>query len=183
MDPSKNSIVCRKCGAVGDHYTLKCPYVDLDGVAGSAPSHGAPGEEAGNLTGKYVPPRMRSGAGGEAPALPSEEELTSLRLSNLDDSYEEDDIRELIRGMGKILRVSVAKDQNGVSRGFAFIQFEDHATAERARVALNGLPLMHRILKAEFPKPSSSRRDDGGSGGMKFTGYGKALPQGLAPKS
>lgn len=88
---NKSIVVCRICGKVGDHWTLKCPFRGLQGALGGnesggggdsssgdarAPSMsgdhggqsgaGAPdvaGEDGGRRGGRYVPPSMRTGAG------------------------------------------------------------------------------------------------------------------------
>ena len=160
LDTSKAVIVCRKCGAVGQHYTLKCPFKDIrnDLIPGGSGSgigldagDGADGSAAG---GKYVPPSKRAGAdagaagGSGSGGGMDERDLNSLRVSNIGEDADEDELRALFRPYGHIERFYVAKDrETGASRGFAFVTFSLHSEAERAMKALNGLPYEHLILK------------------------------------
>jgi hypothetical protein len=108
--------------------------------------------------GKYVPPSRRAGGGpdvggpGGPPGAPAavvdERDLNSLRISNLSEDADEDELRAIFRPYGHIERFYVARDrETNVGRGFAFVTFSRHDEAERARLGLNGFPYEHLILR------------------------------------
>jgi translation initiation factor 3 subunit G len=203
----KNSsiVVCRHCGMVGDHWTLKCPYKDTPvdelptdlatrgpadaGEGGAAASAG--GDAGGSAlsgafgSGKYVPPSLR-GRAGEAMASSQDEDrdFATLRVTNVSPDTREDDLKDLFRAFGPVARVYLAKDRETFeSRGFAFVSFMHREDAERALNKLQGYGYDHLILKLEWAKPSTKPKEtDVGSMGTTFrSGYGKALPQNIAP--
>jgi translation initiation factor 3 subunit G len=203
----KNSsiVVCRHCGMVGDHWTLKCPYKDspapMDDMSSSdtmsrdevtGASAAAAASRAG---GKYVPPSMRgSAAAGGASAGGSddrerkqdlEKDNATLRVTNISPETREDDLKDLFRAFGPLERVYLAKDRETFqSRGFAFVSFVYREDAEKALQKLQGYGYDHLILKLEWAKPSSKTAVDEGSVGTTFrSGYGKALPQDIRPPS
>ena len=48
-----------------------------------------------------------------------------MRVTNLSESTREQDLQELFKSFGDIVRIFLAKDKNtGVSKGFAFINFK-----------------------------------------------------------
>lgn len=129
--------------------------------------------------GKYVAPRgaMSSGGGGGR-----EEEQNTLRVTNISEDTNEDDLRDLFSPFGRIQRVYLAKDrETQQSRGFAYISFAYRDHAEKAMEKLSGFGYDHLILKVEWAKPST-KDDIGSQSVMKagiVSGYGGALPQGL----
>uniref|UniRef100_K3X937 Eukaryotic translation initiation factor 3 subunit G n=1 Tax=Globisporangium ultimum (strain ATCC 200006 / CBS 805.95 / DAOM BR144) TaxID=431595 RepID=K3X937_GLOUD len=203
----KNSsiVVCRHCGMVGDHWTLKCPYKDTpadelpsdlstraaaDAESGAAAAAGgdAGGSALSNAfgSGKYVPPSLRGrvpeggGGGGDE----EDRDFATLRVTNVSPDTREDDLKELFRAFGPVARVYLAKDRETFeSRGFAFVSFMHREDAERALNKLQGYGYDHLILKLEWAKPSNKPKEtDAGSMGTTFrSGYGKALPQNIAP--
>ncbi|TYZ68164.1 hypothetical protein PybrP1_004702 [[Pythium] brassicae (nom. inval.)] len=210
----KNSsiVVCRHCGMVGDHWTLKCPYKDTpidelptdlatrgtaEASAGgeSGASAGAGGESGGSAlsgafgSGRYVPPSMRgregmSAGGGGGGGMEEDRDFATLRVTNVSPDTREDDLKELFRAFGPVARVYLAKDRETFeSRGFAFVSFMHREDAERALNKLQGYGYDHLILKLEWAKPSNKPKEtDAGSMGTTFrSGYGKALPQNIAP--
>lgn len=126
---------------------------------------------------KYVPPGRRNGA--KASSMP-EEENTTLRVSNIDETATDQDLRELFGRFGRLARVHMVKNRTtGRFRGFAFVCFREKADAEQAMENLNGHPYGYQILEVEWAKPS--KRDGGGArepSRTHYSGYGKALPQG-----
>lgn len=205
----KNSsiVVCRHCGMVGDHWTLKCPYKDTpideiptdlnsrstgDGDAAAAPAAGGSALDSAFGSGKYVPPSLRGraglgggDAGGERESQDDRDSAT-LRVTNISPDTREDDLKDLFRAFGPVARVYLAKDRETFqSRGFAFVSFMYREDAERAMNKLQGYGYDHLILKIEWAKPSnkpSGEAQDPGSMSTTFrSGYGKALPQNVAP--
>jgi translation initiation factor 3 subunit G len=185
-------VVCRRCG--GAHWTLSCPFKDVAAAdaarpgPGGAPAAGAAapaGILASGGAGKYVAPRARdpTGAGGvlggPERVIPLEE-LTQLRVSNLSEDADEDELRGLFQPFGRLDKIFLAKDrETGRPRGFAFVRYMRHDDAAAAMKAIDGLPYLHLILRVDWSKPSE-RGPGGVPGGVSkqhYSGYGKRLAQ------
>jgi translation initiation factor 3 subunit G len=165
LGTANRMITCRICE--GNHYTTRCPYKDTftgvlpgaEDVAGvDGPDASAPG--ATNSSGKYVPPSMRGGRdstrGGESMYKDSRgrDDLPTLRVTNLSEDANEDDLREIFRRFehfGKVARIFVGRDQEtGLCKGFAFVSYEDRRDAEKAMGKVHGLPYDHLILACQW---------------------------------
>lgn len=192
---------------VGDHWTLKCPYKDTPkeemeadmaaraesgappatAAAVAAPERGGSALDGAFGSGKYVPPSLRGRAGGDfggESQRDDDRDQATLRVTNISPDTREDDLKELFRAFGPVARVYLAKDRETFqSRGFAFVSFVYREDAERALQKLQGYGYDHLILKLEWAKPSNKPAEqDAGSMGTTFrSGYGKALPQNVAP--
>ncbi|XP_074559931.1 polyadenylate-binding protein 7 [Curcuma longa] len=68
-------------------------------------------------------------------------QFTNLYMKNLDQDITEELIKLKFSEFGKISSVSIAKDDDGNSKGFGFVNFETHDSAKRAMEAMNGLQL------------------------------------------
>ncbi|EPS93472.1 hypothetical protein FOMPIDRAFT_1039080 [Fomitopsis schrenkii] len=164
-------VVCRLCK--GDHFTAKCPYKDslpgLDG-ADTPPNFGGedtgtPAEPAAAPTtgGKYVPPSMRAGGGrgpGEAMGRPggSRDDLPTLRVTNISEDVQENDLRDLFGTFGRVARVYVGRDrETGAGKGFAFVSFEERAVAQRAMEKMHGRGYDNLILNIQWSQPREQR--------------------------
>lgn len=158
-------ITCRLCK--GDHFTTKCPYKDtLESIPGAGES-GVEGEgltpatidssnpavAASGITssstsagGKYVPPSMRAGAsrtgermGGPGGGRENRDDAPTLRVTNLSEDAEEEDLRDMFSRFGRVTRVYIGRDrETGVCKGYAFVSFDDKAQADLARQKLDG---------------------------------------------
>ncbi|KAJ4850853.1 hypothetical protein Tsubulata_032253 [Turnera subulata] len=74
--------------------------------------------------------------------LPSPDaKYTNLYVKNLDPDITEDLLQGKFSKFGKIASLLIAKDDNGVSRGFGFVNFENPDHAKMALEAMNGLDL------------------------------------------
>ena len=141
----------------GEHFTARCPFKDTMAPAGEdglAPTSaaGAGGAEditdegkLGKGSGGYVPPHLRKGAAagaGERMAGGSKyerDDLATLRVTNVSEFAEEQDLREIFERFGRVTRVFLAKDrESGRAKGFAFISFADRADAQRACDKIDG---------------------------------------------
>ena len=84
----------------------------------------------------------------------SRDDLPILRVTNLSEDANEDDLREIFRRFehfGKCARIFVGRDQEtGLCKGFAFVSFEDRRDAEKALAKVNGLPYDHLILACQW---------------------------------
>ncbi|KAJ1835228.1 translation initiation factor eIF3 subunit g [Coemansia sp. RSA 2706] len=153
---AKNThILCRICR--GTHFTAKCPYKDtlvpIEEITGEA-SAAAAAPAKDDIPGKssYVPPHMRAGAKGAGQDLRERrDEFPTIRITNLSENTQDEDVRQLVRGFGPTERVSVVKDrETQLCRGFAYVSFFDRESAERAIARLNGYPFDHLILNVEW---------------------------------
>lgn len=70
-----------------------------------------------------------------------EAKYTNLYMKNLDDDITEELIDLKFSEFGKVTNVKIAKDADGKSKGFGFVNFEDPDCAKRALESMNGLPL------------------------------------------
>lgn len=64
--------------------------------------------------------------------------FTNVYVKNFGDALDDDKFRELFDPYGKIVSYKVMKDDNGNSRGFGFVSFEEHDSALKAVEELNG---------------------------------------------
>ncbi|KAF8737101.1 hypothetical protein AX14_013460 [Amanita brunnescens Koide BX004] len=158
-------VVCRVCK--GDHFTAKCPYKDKlaglessileDEVGGASDTAPPPPGPAPSTTGKYVPPSMRAGAsraGESMRGTGNREDLPTLRVTNISEDTQESDLRELFGGFGRVARVYVGRDrETGAGKGFAFVSFEERASAEKAQEKVNGKGYDNLILSVQWSQP------------------------------
>lgn len=213
--PTSTVGVCRRCG--GGHWTLSCPLKDLQpmmtggssasGTSSSTPntgnngssspnpsSSGSSGTTSGN---KYIPPSQRgnntndsSNNGKQETPL---EELTQLRVSNLSDEVDENDLQSLFEPFGRIDKIHLAMDHaTNRSRGFAFVRYTSHSHADAALKAIDSLPFKHLVLRVEWSRSDRQRNSGGGGGGNSgggghinaahYSGYGKKLAQDVVRK-
>ncbi|KAL6133509.1 hypothetical protein ACLB2K_065744 [Fragaria x ananassa] len=71
---------------------------------------------------------------------------TNLYVKNLDPDVREELLEEKFSEFGKIVRLAIARDENGNSRGFGFVNFESPDDAKRALESLNGTQLGSKVL-------------------------------------
>lgn len=162
-------VSCRYCK--GDHWSTKCPYkdtlgatamkldeLDPSGGPANAPLTAEVGASGGSS--KYVPPGLRGeGKKGESMSFQRQhDDQAAVRVTNLSEDADENDIRELFKSFGAIKRVFLAKDRKTQqSKGFAFVHFDHPTEAKKAITNLNGYGYDHLILKVEWAKPSVPR--------------------------
>ncbi|KAJ5890147.1 hypothetical protein N7504_010957 [Penicillium tannophilum] len=156
-------VKCRICS--GEHFTARCPFKDtmapVEEASGGA-GVDADDKEAGGLgAGKssYVPPHMRNGgaAGGEKMGGRFEkDDLATLRVTNVSELAEEQELRDLFERFGRVTRVFLARDRETQrAKGFAFISYADRGDAAGACEKLDGFGYRHLILHVEFAKRST----------------------------
>ncbi|XP_050380378.1 polyadenylate-binding protein 7 [Argentina anserina] len=71
---------------------------------------------------------------------------TNLYVKNLDPNVREELLEEKFSEFGKIVSFAIARDENGISRGFCFVNFEGPDDARRALESLNGSQLGSKVL-------------------------------------
>ncbi|KAJ7218301.1 eukaryotic translation initiation factor 3 subunit G-domain-containing protein [Mycena rebaudengoi] len=169
-------VICRLCK--GEHFTAKCPHKDalagleMDAGAGDDDGPALGGDSAGpslgmgmggGSGGKYVPPSMR-GPGGTRTAGPAgggggRDDLPTLRVTNISEDTQENDLRELFGIFGRVARVYVGRDrETGAGKGFAFVSFEERAVAQKAMEKVNGKGYDNLILSVQWSQPRPEGR-------------------------
>ncbi|KAJ2874801.1 translation initiation factor eIF3 subunit g [Coemansia aciculifera] len=163
-----SKILCRVCR--GEHFTAKCPYKDTmtsaEDILGGGPvtAAAASADDGKGGPNAYVPPHMRAGAksfgagGGRAGSLGAgdargdrRDEHPTIRITNLSEDTLEADVNQLCRPFGPLARVFVATDRStGYCKGFAFVSYYDHDSAEKAIGKLNGHGFDNLILSADW---------------------------------
>lgn len=143
-------IKCRICG--GEHWTSKCPYKDTMAPEGDV-GPGLPTEEAAASSGggmgatgpggSYVPPHLRGKAGVTGERMGGgkydRDDLATLRVTNLSEGADEQELKELFGRWGSVTRVFLAKDrETGRAKGFAFVSYADRNQAQRACDKMDG---------------------------------------------
>lgn len=100
---------------------------------------------------------MRAGAGrgaGESMrGAGGREDLPTLRVTNISEDTQENDLRELFGVFGRVARVYVGRDrETGAGKGFAFVSFEDKAVAQKAMEKVNGRGYDNLILSVQWSR-------------------------------
>ncbi|KAI5795469.1 eukaryotic translation initiation factor 3 subunit G-domain-containing protein [Peziza echinospora] len=164
-------VACRICK--GDHFTARCPYKDtlppMDEVTANAGADDMGGNDTANLGDgeggtRYIAPHLRKGAGdkagdklggsgGGSGNFRDRDDLATLRVTNISDMCEEQDLWNMFERFGKVIRVFLAKDrETGRSKGFAFISYTEQSDAAKACEKMDGHGFGHLILRVEFAK-------------------------------
>lgn len=74
--------------------------------------------------------------------LPSPDaKFTNLYMKNLDLDVTEELLREKFSEFGKIASLVISRDDNGTSRGFGFVNFDNPDDARQAMEVMNGSQL------------------------------------------
>ncbi|CAF2966047.1 unnamed protein product [Rotaria sp. Silwood2] len=90
--------------------------------------------------------------GGRSNDMRKQDEAT-VRVTNLPEETQEQDLRDLFTPFGSVSRVFLAKDKtNNTSKGFAFITFNEKKDAQKAIECVSGFGYDHLILKVEWAK-------------------------------
>ncbi|KAL2509150.1 Polyadenylate-binding protein 7 [Forsythia ovata] len=89
--------------------------------------------------GKFVKKSDRS-------VLNPEAKYTNLYMKNLDPGVSEEVLKEKFSGYGKIISLIISKDENGASRGFGFVNFENPEDARHAMEAMHGSKLGSQVI-------------------------------------
>ncbi len=86
-----------------------------------------------------------------------------LYVGNLSYTTTEDDLRSLFAQAGTVKSVTLIKDRDtGRSRGFAFVEMETQAEAQKAISQFHGAPMQDRTLTVNLARPREERPRGGG---------------------
>jgi len=112
----------------------------------------APGGAGGSLgtgSGGYVPPHLRgrAGAGEKMGGKFDRDDSATLRVTNVSEFAEEQDLRDMFSKYGHVTRVFLAKDrETGRAKGFAFVSYADRSDAAKACEKMDGCKFQHAAL-------------------------------------
>ncbi|ROI69464.1 Embryonic polyadenylate-binding protein A [Anabarilius grahami] len=73
-------------------------------------------------------------------------EFTNVYIKNFGEDIDSEKLKSIFTEFGKTLSVCVMTDERGRSRGFGFVNFENHRDARRAVTEMNGKELNGRVL-------------------------------------
>ncbi|KAL1967034.1 hypothetical protein VTN77DRAFT_3558 [Rasamsonia byssochlamydoides] len=156
-------VKCRICS--GEHFTARCPFKDTMAPIDEPTGAGVDAEDdrptgaLGSAGGSYVPPHLRKGgaaAGEKMGGKYERDDLATLRVTNVSELAEEQELRDLFERFGRVTRVFLARDRDTQkAKGFAFISFADRSDAARACEKMDGFGYRHLILRVEFAKRTS----------------------------
>lgn len=83
---------------------------------------------------------------------------SKLYVGNLSYTTTEDDLRDLFAQAGTVKSVTLIKDRDtGRSRGFAFVEMETQAEAQKAITQFHGAQLHERALTVNLARPREER--------------------------
>lgn len=140
--PNKTTVIvkCKYCG--GDHFSKSCKLAgqmpEMTDYGAASAAAGGPGAAGG----KYRP----GGLGA-----PGTEDLFTVRVSNLPENVDEDDLKLLFGKAGNLHRVFLGKDKRtNTLRGFAFVTFRDRVSAERAIQNVNRHRYGYMVLHVDW---------------------------------
>lgn len=112
-----------------------------------------------SVGGKYVPPSMRSGARGAGESMrglggaANRDDLPTLRVTNISEDTQENDLRDLFGVFGRVARVYVGRDrETGAGKGFAFVSFEEKSCAQKAIDKVHGRGYDNLILSVQWSR-------------------------------
>lgn len=91
---------------------------------------------------------------------------TKLYVGNLPYNSTEEELRTVFSKAGPVKTITVVKDRDtGRSRGFAFVEMETDADAQKAVSMLNGTQFGGRPLTVNIARPREERPGGGQRGG------------------
>ncbi|HSB88820.1 MAG TPA: RNA-binding protein [Anaerolineales bacterium] len=91
---------------------------------------------------------------------------TKLYVGNLPYTSTEEELRAIFTKAGPVKAITVVRDRDtGRSRGFAFVEMETDADAQKAVSMLNGTQMGGRPLTVNIARPREERPGGGDRGG------------------
>ncbi|KAJ6708393.1 POLYADENYLATE-BINDING PROTEIN 7 [Salix viminalis] len=83
---------------------------------------------------------------------------TNLYVKNLDSEVTEEILREKFSQFGEITSLLISKDENGVSKGFGFVNFEHSNDAKRAEESMHGTQLESKAIYVARAQTKAERQ-------------------------
>ena len=144
----KTRLVCRNCGMVDQHFTMKCPN-KISKILSKEEDTTVPPITNKN---KYVPPHLKHKTNSETDGVEGNRRNreNNIKLSNFSEDVTEDDLYELIcKSVCDPKRVFIVKDKKTQkSKGYAYISFYNKQDTNKALEVLNGKGFNYCILQA-----------------------------------
>lgn len=107
------------------------------------------------FVGHHIPKKERQSKFEEMKA-----NFTNCYVKNIDTEVKEEEFRELFEKYGAITSASLAKDDNGVSRGFGFVNFVNHDSAAKAVEELNDKEYKGHVLYVGRAQKKHEREEE-----------------------
>jgi RNA-binding protein 39 len=96
---------------------------------------------------------------------PSHGGPTQLFINSLHVNITEDDLETIFTEFGEVDRITLARDESGNSKGYAYVKYKNGDAAKRALVQVNGQELAGRPLKISLVSGGKdAMEDDDGDG-------------------
>lgn len=86
--------------------------------------------------------------------------FTNIYVKNVDEAVTEEQFSGLFEKYGQVTSSALARDDNGNSRGFGFVNFEDHEHAEKACEELNDTDFHGKKLYVGRAQKKTEREDE-----------------------
>lgn len=100
---------------------------------------------------------------------PSHAGPTQLFISSLHVNITEDDLETIFTEFGEVDRITLARDETGHSKGYAYVKYKNGDAAKRALVQVNGQELAGRPLKISLVSGGKdAMEDDDGEGAVSL---------------
>ena len=80
-----------------------------------------------------------------------------LHIGNISKDLSEAELKELVTPFGATTSVEIAKNKEGQSKGFGFVEFGDEAHARAAIAGLDGKEVRGQALKVSEARPRTDK--------------------------
>ena len=107
------------------------------------------------FVGHHVPRRERLAQSEEV-----RQKFTNVFVKNLDETIDEAELEKLFSAFGKITSSSLSRDTEGKSKGFGFVNFENHEDAQKAVDEMNEKEIQGKALFVGRAQKKSEREDE-----------------------
>lgn len=87
-------------------------------------------------------------------------QFTNVYVKNLDESVTDDDFKEMFIQFGAITSAAVTRDDEGKSKGFGFVNFENHEEAKKAVDEMNDKEINGKTLVVCRAQKKSEREEE-----------------------
>ncbi|XP_006651254.1 polyadenylate-binding protein 4-like [Oryza brachyantha] len=88
----------------------------------------------------------------------NDDKYTNLYMKNLDDDITEELIKLKFSQYGLIISVKIMKRDDGTSRGFGFVSFQNPESAKKAKEAMNGMLIGSKTLYVSRAQKKAERK-------------------------
>ncbi|KAF0904213.1 hypothetical protein E2562_032990 [Oryza meyeriana var. granulata] len=88
----------------------------------------------------------------------NDDKYTNLYMKNLDDDITEELIKLKFSRYGSIISVKIMKRDDGTSKGFGFVSFQNTESAKKAKEAMNGMLLGSKTLYVARAQKKAERK-------------------------